>query len=210
MNGGEHGEEEIEQDEGIGVPGAVAEQNVDGRIRNEDDAKGDDEGPGAAEAGDGIGNMFTEGGALFNELVWIAAGAGAHQFLRIVELAGLHGEHVHAGHGAAAEQHGEVVAANLKAGGFLHGHGGGLVGRALEQGGESEEVAVFGLVDDDFLLVLVGGDDADLAGHDDVGVLGVVAGLEDALARREFADFDLGAEDRGFVVIEQFEQWDVA
>ena len=127
-----------------------------------------------------------------------------------MKLAGLHGEHVEAGHGAAGEEGGDVVAADFEAGAFFHGHGGGLVRRFAHHGSEAEEIAVGGLVNGDFLLVLVGGEDADAAGHDDVSVPGGIAGFEDALARGEVADFDLSGKDGGFVVVEQFKEGNVA
>ena len=127
-----------------------------------------------------------------------------------MKLARLHGEHVQAGHGAAGEQSGDVVAADFEAGGFFDGDGGGLVRRFAHHGSEAEEVAVGGLVDGDFLLVLVGGENADAAVHDDVSVAGGIAGFEDALARGEVADFDLSGENGGLVVVEQFKQGNVA
>jgi hypothetical protein len=37
-----------------------------------------------------------------------------------------------------------------------------------------------------------------------------IAGLEDALPRRELPDLNLGSQDRGFVVIKKLEEWNVA
>jgi hypothetical protein len=49
-----------------------------------------------------------------------------------------------------------------------------------------------------------------VAGHDDIGVATGIAGFEDALARREVADFDLSGEYSGLIIIEEFEKRDVA
>jgi hypothetical protein len=84
-----------------------------------------------------------------------------------------------------------------------------MVGGLVEHGGEAEEAAVLGLVDEDFLLVFVDGGDADVAGHEDIGGDAGFADLEDALARGELSYFDVGGEDGGFFFVEEFEQRNV-
>jgi hypothetical protein len=209
LDAGEHGEEEIEQDEGVGIPGAVLEGDVDPGVGDEDEAEEDDEGPGAAEAGYGVGEALAEGGFFFDDFVGVAGDAGLDEFLGGVELAGLHGEHVEAGLGFALEQAGDVVAADFEARGVLDGDGGGVVFGLLEHGGESEEVAVFGLVDYHLLLVVVDGGEAGFAGADDVAVGGRFAGFVDVLAGREVSDLDLRGEHPRLFVIEQFKEGNV-
>ena len=75
--------------------------------------------------------------------------------------------------------------------------------RAVEHGGEAEELAGRRLVDDHFLLIFVHGGDAHPAGDHDVGVPARVAGLIDALANREALFFDLRGQNREFIVIQK-------
>jgi len=113
-------------------------------------------------------------------------------------------------HGWGSRQEGgNVVAVQFDADGVFHGHGVGLMGRLVEHGGESEEAAVLGLVNQDLLLVLIDGGDADAAGHEDVGLLRWVADFEDALAGGELLEVNLGGENGEFVVVEQFKEGDV-
>ena len=65
------------------------------------------------------------------------------------------GQHIHAGHRFALQQNSDVVAADLDAGGLLHGDGVCLVGRLVQHGGKAEKLAVAGLVDHHLLVVLV-------------------------------------------------------
>ena len=111
--------------------------------------------------------------------------------------------------GLRCEQGGNVVAVQFDADGVFHGHRIGLMGRLVEHGGESEEAAVVGLVNQDLLLVLIDGGDADAAGHEDVGLLRWVADFEDALAGGELLQVDLRGENGELVVVEQFEKRDV-
>ena len=87
-----------------------------------------------------------------------------------MELAAEHGEHVHAGVRLALQQHRDVVAVDLDAGGFFERERVGLVRRLLEHRREAEKLAVRRLIDDDFLMVLVDGGDPDLAGNHHVGL----------------------------------------
>jgi hypothetical protein len=127
-----------------------------------------------------------------------------------MKLAGLHGEHVEAGRGAMGNERGNVVAADFKTGHLIVGDRRGLVRGLGNQGGKAEKVAVSRLVDEDFLLILVGGDDPHASGHDDIGVVAGTAGFEDALAWSKVANLDLSGEDSGLIVIEEFEKRDVA
>ena len=89
-------------------------------------------------------------------------------------------------------------------------NGAGLVGSLLQHGGEAEKLAVAGLIDDDFLVVLVDGGDLHAAGHHDVGVLAGIADLVDALAGGELFQLDLGGQNRNFVIVEQGKERDVS
>lgn len=195
LEGGEHGEEEIEQDEGVRIPGTGSEEDAEAGIDDEAAQEGEDELPGAAEAGYGVCDALSPSGFFFDERVGIAAGAHLDEALGGVELAAHHGEHVEAGLGLAFEKDSDVVAVNLEAGGLFCSHGVGLVRGLVEHGGEAEEAAVGGLVDENFLLVFVKGGDADVAGEENVGAQGGIADFEDALAGGEAGDFDLGGED---------------
>jgi len=83
------------------------------------------------------------------------------------------------------------------------------MGSLLEHGGEAEEFAVGGLVDDDFLMILIDGGDAHLAGNHHVGLASGVPYFVDALAGRECFQLDLSGQDGGFIFVEQREEWDV-
>jgi hypothetical protein len=213
LNGGEHGEEEVEQDEGVRVPRSAMGGDEDGAeadIGEQCDAEGDDERPGTAEAGDAVGDALAKGFLLIDELVGVAVGADTDEGLGGVDLAGGDGEHVEAGEGFLFEQDGDVVAVDLEAGGGFGGCRGGLVRDTLEHGGEAEDVAVDGLGEEDFLAVFVDEGDFDAAGEQDEGGAVGVAGFVDALLGGEVAEFDLLGEDGEFVVVEEREEGDVA
>jgi hypothetical protein len=127
-----------------------------------------------------------------------------------VELTGLHGEHIESGSGATGNEGSNVIAADFKTGHFIVGNRGGLVRGLGNQRGKAEKVPVVRLIDQNFLLILVGGDHAHVAGHDDIGVATGIAGFEDALTWSEVTNFDLSGEDSGLIVIEELEKWDVA
>src|SRR6266849_6436158 len=105
----------------------MAQQYVGRGICNQDNRVRDDECPGSAETGDGIGDTLTEGFFLLNNLVRVAGGE--------------HGEHVHAGVGLAFEEDEDVVTVHFNTNGFFLGGGGGLVWSWLEHGGETEELS---------------------------------------------------------------------
>src|SRR5579872_7561523 len=115
LDGCEHGEKQVEQDERIRVPGGAAQQDIDGAVNDEDHAEDDDEGPGAAPPRHRIGDPFAEGGLRFYHLVGIAAGAQANQFLRGMKLAAQDRQHIHSRVGLALQEHGDVIAVHLNA-----------------------------------------------------------------------------------------------
>src|SRR5271170_2109185 len=86
LDGGEHGQEEVEQDEGIRVPRPASQGNVDAGVDDQHDCEEGDEGPGAAEAGDGVGDVFAKGEFLFDDFVGIAGGAQPYELVGGVEL----------------------------------------------------------------------------------------------------------------------------
>ena len=85
----------------------------------------------------------------------------------------------------------------------VDGDGGSLVGRLFQHGGEAEEFADGGLVDHDFLSILIDRGHADGAGDDHVSVAVGVAGLIDPLARVEALMLHLAGQDGGFFIVEQ-------
>ena len=129
--------------------------------------------------------------------------------LRRMELPAEDSEHVHAGERFSLQEDSDVVAVDFEANGFLDGGGGGLMGSLLEHGGEAEEFAMSGLVDDDFLVILVDGGDAHLAGNHHVGLASGVSYFVDALAGREVSQLDLSGQDSSFILVEQREERDV-
>ena len=183
---------------------------ADDGVRDQRDTEEDDECPRAAEAGDVVSDALAEGLALVDEFVGVAAGAAADHALGDMDFAGHHGEHVQPGLRLAGQQHGDVVAVDLDAGGVLGGNGGGLMRYAFEHGGEAEEVSVLGLGEDDLLAVFVDERDLNRAGEHDVGRAVGLADLVDALVGREGAQLDLLGEDVQLVVIEQREERDLA
>lgn len=62
LEGGEHGEGKVEEDEGVWVDGRGGNiAGINNDPNGEDDEGEDDEGPGSADSGDGIGESLAEG-----------------------------------------------------------------------------------------------------------------------------------------------------
>ena len=80
------------------------------------------------------------------------------------------------------------------------------MGSFLEHTGEAKEFAVAWFIDDHFLVVFIDGSHAHFAGEHYVGAAIGVADFVDALVRREFFDFDLRSQHRGFLVIKKRKQ----
>jgi len=87
LESGEHGEEEVEQDEGIRIPGVRMSEDVDAGVDDERYEKGDDELPGTPEACDTIGDAVAKGSFFFDDLVRIALGSKLNEALGSMELA---------------------------------------------------------------------------------------------------------------------------
>src|SRR5438067_4962215 len=83
----QHGEEEIKKNEGIGIPGFAPKNNVEHRIDNEQHTAGDDELPRSTEPGNVIGDYFAKRSLFLDQLVGIARGTQADEFLRAMKLA---------------------------------------------------------------------------------------------------------------------------
>ena len=86
-----------------------------------------------------------------------------HQLMRGVILVAQRREQIHAGHGLALEQRGNVIARDLEAGGVFDGGCAGLMRGLFEHGCETEELAMRRFIHDHFLLVFVHGGDPHLA-----------------------------------------------
>ena len=81
--------------------------------------------------------------------------------------------------------------------------------RLVEHGSKSEELTVPRFVNDDFLMILVDGRDADPARYHDVGSTPCVARLVDPLAGRKRLQLDLTGEHGGFLFVEESEEGNV-
>jgi hypothetical protein len=80
----------------------------------------------------------------------------------------------------------------------------------LQHGREAEELSMRGLIDHDFLVVLVNGSHADHARGHDVGSSARIAQLIDSLPGSELLDLNLGGQNGGFFVVEQSEERNVS
>src|SRR5262249_61634600 len=196
-------------DERVGIPGFLAEHHIRRRVEGKDDREGRNERPGAAEAGDGVGDALARSLLFLDDHVRIAGGAYSDQLVSSMELSSKHRQHVHPGERLSLEQDLYVMPIDLDADGLLQREGAGLVRRLFQHRREAEEIPVHRLVDQDFLLVFVDRGHANRTGHHHVGPLGRIADLVDALARSERLHFDRGGETRRLVVVEQTEQRDL-
>ena len=114
----------------------------------------------------------------------MAQRANADELLGGMKLASQHRQHVHRRVRLALDQHQDVAAIDLDADRLLRRRGFGLMLGLLQHGGEAEELPRPGLVDDDFLIVVIHRRDAHAAGHHDVGAFRLGAHLVNALPRR--------------------------
>ena len=85
-----------------------------------------------------------------------------------------------------------------------------LMSGLLQHGGEAEELSMRGLIDHDFLVVLVDGGHPHHARDHDVGPPTRIAQLIDSLPGGELLDFDLAGQDGGFFIVEQSEERNVS
>lgn len=80
----------------------------------------------------------------------------------------------------------------------------------LEHGGEAEELALCGFIDENLLVLLVNGGEPDRAGDHDVSASAGVAHFVNTLPWREVLYFNLTGQYGSFIVVEQGEKWDLA
>src|SRR5208283_2718513 len=84
LEGSQHREKEIQQNERVGVPGLAAHDDVDDGIDDCGREKQNDEGPGAAKCSDSVSDALSGGGLLINDLVGWAHGAATCQLVGVV------------------------------------------------------------------------------------------------------------------------------
>lgn len=199
-------QDQVQQNERVRIPRTRAEthvrQTVDDRCRHRDDHKH----PGAAEAGDSIGEPVAEGSLRFDDRVWIARGAAPDECLGGVQPPPEHGHHVERGMRLLLHQREDVVAIDLDAQAFLECHGRRLVPLLIEQRRESEEVAARRFVEEHVPLVLVDGRYSTRTVPEHVRPPGGVTDLVDALSRSKRPEFNLRRQDRELVIVEQREE----
>src|SRR5574337_1133097 len=87
-----------------GIPGIFPDKKTQARVRNQNENKGDDDGPGAAKTGDHIRDAFPKSGFLLDDFVGIPIGAETNELLGSVELAAEDREHVHSRQRLAVEK----------------------------------------------------------------------------------------------------------
>jgi hypothetical protein len=104
------------------------------------------------------------------------------------------------------QQDGDIVSIHFQADTIFHRDGVGLMGGLVKHRGEAKKITLFGLVHDDFLLVVVKGCDPDRSGNQNIRLSTRVADLPYALAGSESLDFDLSRQNRGLFIVKQSEQ----
>jgi hypothetical protein len=102
------------------------------------------------------------------------------------------------------------VAIDFDAFRLFNRHSFGLMRSAVEHGCKSEEFSGGRLVYHDFLLIFVGGSNANCSRDHHVGSSARVAGLINALPRGELLGLYLTDQYREFVFIQQSEQWNIS
>ena len=83
------------------------------------------------------------------------------------------------------------------------------MGRLLEHGSKSKKFPGRGLINYDFLMILIHGCDPHRPGDHDVSLSAWVANLPDALARREILELNLSGQYRSFLFVQQSKEWDL-
>src|SRR5438046_9078050 len=104
---------------------------MDPRRQAQAKGAGDNESPGRAQAGDGVGDALAEGRLLLDPLVRVAGGASAHELLGGMELTPQHSQHIHSSERLALQQNGYVVPADFEAERLFEGHGTALMRRLV-------------------------------------------------------------------------------
>ena len=78
-----------------------------------------------------------------------------------------------------------------------------LMNGFLQHGSKAEELSLRGLIDHDFLVVLIDGRHPDHARDDNIGASARIAHLVNTLPGGELLDFDLPSQHGRFFVVEQ-------
>jgi len=115
------------------------------------------------------------------------------------------GEQIHSRIRLTNHQCLNVITGNFEADGFFEGSRIRLMRSLLKHGGETEEFAGPGLIDDDLLVIFVDGGDADLARYGDVSQANI-SGFVDALPGDIGLEINLRGKDGDFVVVEKGEE----
>src|SRR5581483_11411256 len=161
------GQDEIQKDERVRIGGA--DQNVrgvDSHPDQQEHAEGDDEGPGAAEMRDQIGDFFAEGHVLVDDVVDVLDLQAGKQFVRAAQPVDDDAHELAGRIGVVARQDGDDVQRNADQAGVGRGARGGGPGLAVEHGEFAEERARLQGGENDF-LPSGGQDDVDHAVLDD-------------------------------------------
>ena len=127
---------------GYGSQACAAQPHIDVGIDRENHGKRNDKRPRSAKPGHAIGDAFAPGFARLDDVVRIPCRARSYQLLRGVKLASQHGKHIHPRMRLARDQNFNVAPCHFHADGFAHGVRVGLVGRLVEHGRKTEELAV--------------------------------------------------------------------
>src|SRR5437016_1205706 len=179
------------------------QQSVGGDVDAKYQTKRDNESPGSAEAGDGVRDAFPKRRFLLDHLVCVSVGTDAHQLLGAVKLPPQHGQHVHACVRLALQQHGNILPVDFDALALIERRSAGLVGSLLEHGSKAEKLAGAGLVNYDFLMILIHRGHANPAADQYVSAAPGIADLPDALPWSECFDFDLPGQNGSLIVVEK-------
>src|SRR5438874_13031870 len=82
--------------------------------------------------------------------------------------------------------------------------------RAVEHRGKAKELALRGLIDYDFLVVLIDSRHAYFAGYEYVAAAAFISDFVDSLAGDKLFHLNLAGENGGFVVVQQGEKGNVS
>src|SRR5713101_937188 len=209
LNGRKQGQNKIQQDKRIRIPGRLVQAYVDRCVDAAQNEKTNDEAPGSAELDHRVRDALGKRRFRFDHFVRIAHRADSHELLRGVKLPPQHGQHIHSRMRLALQQRRNVASADFHALCFLHGRRAGLVSRLFQHRGESKERAVTRLIHNDLLLVFVYRRDSDFSGDHHVGLSARIAHLVDALPRSEILELHLPRQHRRFLFVEQRKQRNV-
>src|SRR5262250_1075736 len=205
LHGSQHGQHQVEQNERIGIPRPTREHQIHPHPRHEDHTEGDDEGPGAAEARDTVGQSIPHRQLLGDHLVGVAGRPRTDQLLGRLEVAADGGEHVEAGQRLALQKVGEVVAIDLDGRGVLDRRRRGGVRRRSQHRGDAKHLPGRRSVENDFLVVLIDDGHLHLPLHHDERFAAGVAALVDAMSRGESSELDLLGQYCPLIRVEQRE-----